>query len=151
MFPGPSTSRCRPWTWRSPVDRWTQRRTQARTHKETNSKHKVNLKKNKTRESLSLIWAAYPDNAVEAVDGWEFKLQAEEVKWEDADYISLKRRTFTTAHNTSEITVSESHHLFQQTYWWNNVKILHHNKKSQQHEARSIRLLQQVEVELLFF
>lgn len=59
----PSTSRCRPWTWRSPVDRWTQRRTQSRAYQKTNSKYEVNLKKNKTCESL-ISWAAYPDNAV---------------------------------------------------------------------------------------
>lgn len=35
--------------------------------------------------------AAYPDKAVESVDGREIKVQADKVKREDADYISLKR------------------------------------------------------------
>lgn len=86
------------------------------TRKQTGNMRSI-WRQNKTCESLSLIWAAYPDNAVEAVDGREFELQAEEVKREDADYISLKRRKFTTTHNTSEVTVRESHHLLQQNYY----------------------------------
>lgn len=35
--------------------------------------------------------SAYPRDAVESVDGGEFKAQAEEVKWEDAKNINLSK------------------------------------------------------------
>lgn len=59
-------------------------------------KCEVYLKKKKKRIFFHLMSkndqpAAYPDKAVESVDGREIKVQAEKVKREDADYISLKR------------------------------------------------------------
>lgn len=38
--------------------------------------------------------AAYPDDAVESVDGGELKAQTEKVEWEDAENISLTKQTF---------------------------------------------------------
>lgn len=38
--------------------------------------------------------AAYPDDAVESVDGGELKVQTEKVEWEDAENISLAKQTF---------------------------------------------------------
>lgn len=45
------------------------------------------------------MWPAYLDESVESVYGREFKVQAEKVEGEDADYISLQ------GENTSRVSI----------------------------------------------
>lgn len=52
--------------------------------------------------------SAYPDDAVESVDGGEFKAQAEKVKWEDAKNINLSKNIQDRYRNVTVVVTGDT-------------------------------------------